>query len=219
MEFALLDGERIKAAKGLRAACPCCDELVIAKCGDFKVHHWAHFNRKMCDPWWETETEWHRKWKDEFPEECREFILHDPLTGEKHIIDIKAPSGAIIEFQHSQITEEERISRESFYTTQSKHMIWVLDCSERSLKFIFYQGFIRDREFGMGEDKEIMWFGRHKIFHKWIGSKVFVLLDFGDDVLWWLKGFDPVKKTIIVNARYKSIFIKKSIETGPNGND
>lgn len=212
MQFAILNGERTKPSKGLRATCPNCGSIMIAKCGDYVVHHWAHLSKKMCDPWWETETEWHRKWKEHFPEECREVVVQDSRTGERHIIDVKSPSGAIIEFQHSPITEDERLARENFYSTQTRNLIWVLDCSERSLKFIFYQGFTRDNSFKMGVDKEINWYGRHKILHKWSKSKAFVLLDFGDDVLWWLRGFDENNKTILVNARYKSVFIEKSNE-------
>lgn len=211
MQFAILNGERTKPLKGLRAACPCCGELVIAKCGDFKVHHWAHLSRKMCDPWWETETDWHREWKEKFPESFREIVLFDEKTSEKHIADIKSHGNNIIEFQHSPISEEERISRETFYLQFGKNMTWVLDCSDRSFKFIFFQGFISDGKFEMEANKEIHWFGRSKLFHKWAGSKAFVLLDFGDEILWWLRSFDPINKKIVVNPRYKSTFINRHL--------
>ena len=73
--------------------------------------------------WWETETEWHRKWKDLFPQECQEVIKYDDVSGEKHIADVYTKDGIVIEFQHSHITAQERESRERFY----KKMFWVVD--------------------------------------------------------------------------------------------
>lgn len=35
--------------------------------------------------------------------------------GEKHIADVKTVHGSVIEFQHSFITSEERLSRDNFY--------------------------------------------------------------------------------------------------------
>lgn len=124
MHFALIDDKHIEATPGLKGAvCPGCGALVIAKCGTQKVHHWAHRNTKMCDNWWETETEWHRKWKNNFPTEWQEVFLPDSQTGEKHIADVRTEHGLVVEFQHSHITPEERISREKFY----KNMVWVVD--------------------------------------------------------------------------------------------
>ncbi len=58
---------------------------------------------RSCDPWWENETEWHRKWKGNFAEEWQEVILTDGITDEKHIADIRTPYGLVVEFQHSHI--------------------------------------------------------------------------------------------------------------------
>jgi hypothetical protein len=51
----------------------------------------AHKGRLECDPWYE-ETEWHRSWKDRFPLGWQEQIAYDPVTGEKHIADVRTPS-------------------------------------------------------------------------------------------------------------------------------
>lgn len=124
MHFALINDKHIEAAPGLRGAvCPGCGAPVIAKCGIQKVNHWAHRNTKMCDSWWETETEWHRAWKNNFPIEWQEVFLPDEQTGEKHIADVRTEHGLVIEFQHSHITPEERIAREKFY----KNMVWIVD--------------------------------------------------------------------------------------------
>ncbi|MGA9598668.1 MAG: CoiA-like domain protein [Methylocystis sp.] len=97
---------------------------MIAKCGPRITHHWAHFGRRNCDPWWENETAWHRDWKNLFPEHCRE-ICHTAPDGEIHRADIKTPTGIVIEVQHSSITDAERLSRESFY----KNIVWIIDGS------------------------------------------------------------------------------------------
>lgn len=124
MRFALLDNKHIEAAPDISGAvCPGCGAPVIAKCGTQKVHHWAHRNTRMCDSWWEPETQWHRNWKNEFPYEWQEIFLSDEQTGELHIADVRTGHGLVIEFQHSHIKPEERISREKFY----KNMVWVVD--------------------------------------------------------------------------------------------
>jgi len=96
MEIALVDGERSEPFAGGRGTCPQCDYPMIAKCGPRVLHHWAHFGRRNCDLWWETETAWHRAWKALFPAECRE-VSHVAEDGEIHRADIKAHSGVVVE--------------------------------------------------------------------------------------------------------------------------
>jgi hypothetical protein len=95
---------------------------VIAKCGEQRVHHWAHLGQRTCDQWWEPETEWHRTWKRKFPDAWHEYVMHDD-TREKHIADVRTPDGIVIEFQHSHLRDEERSAREHFY----REMVWVVD--------------------------------------------------------------------------------------------
>lgn len=124
MRFALVGNERLEAKPELKGAlCPCCLNPVTAKCGEQRIHHWAHKSKRTCDSWWEPETEWHRAWKSKFPAEWQEFIRSDDQTGEKHIADVCTGHGLVLEFQHSAIKSEERISREQFY----KNMVWVVD--------------------------------------------------------------------------------------------
>jgi hypothetical protein len=122
-KFAIVDGKRTEAHKGLHGQCPVCRNPVIAKCGEKNVHHWAHESVQDCDSWWENKGEWHCKWQDEFDNDWQEIIIE--TNGEKHIADIKTPNGLVIEFQHSPISLEEQRKREKFY----KNMIWVVDCS------------------------------------------------------------------------------------------
>lgn len=122
MHIALVDGVRTPPSTGLPGRCPVCEREMIAKCGEIRVHHWAHRGRKVCDHWWETETEWHRTWKNRFEIGWHENIRHAE-NGEKHIADIRTPHELVIEFQHSAIKAEERAAREGFYG----NMVWVVD--------------------------------------------------------------------------------------------
>jgi competence protein CoiA len=78
---------------------------------------------RECDTWAEKETYWHRGWKNKFPAECQEFVQYDERSGEKHIADVRAPHGLVIEFQHSPLDPLERAAREHFYG----NMVWVVD--------------------------------------------------------------------------------------------
>jgi hypothetical protein len=124
MKYAIVNGEKIEAFEGGRGVCPVCESNLIAKCGEVRIHHWAHSKKQECDHWWESETEWHRQWKGNFPVEWQE-VIHFDGSGEKHIADVKTDSGLVIEFQHSHIKPEERRSREHFYG----NMVWVVDCT------------------------------------------------------------------------------------------
>ena len=135
--------ERIEAKRGQVATCPCCEIDLIPKCGELKVHHWAHKRGHNCDPWWEPETEWHRDWKNKFPTGWQETVRFDPVTNEKHIADIFIPTNELtIEFQNSPITKEELESRESFY----KKMIWVVNAKNFSILTFSIQSVFKDIE-------------------------------------------------------------------------
>ena len=127
MKFANVDGIRCEATvSGQRGVCPGCGATVVAKCGRVKVNHWAHLSGKDCDNWHEPETEWHRMWKNQFPEEWQEKDFVDEKTGEHHRADVHTPHGLTIEFQHSSITLEECEAREKFYSSVG-NLIWVVD--------------------------------------------------------------------------------------------
>lgn len=122
MQYAILEGQRRKAAPALFATCPLCERPVLAKCGTQRIWHWAHQGKVTCDFEREKETEWHRKWKGHFPEKHQEVISQGP-TGERHIADVKNGHGLVIEFQHSRLPQEERKARETFH----ENMVWVVD--------------------------------------------------------------------------------------------
>lgn len=123
MQFALVNGLKTPPSPKATGKCPVCGNATGSKCGPQKMWHWAHAKRQSCDPWWENETLWHRAWKSNWAVEYREVVQTDEATGEKHIADVKNSAGVVLEFQNSQMNDEELASRESFY----RNMIWVVN--------------------------------------------------------------------------------------------
>ena len=176
MKYALINNQRVEAQKDMKGICPVCKQPVIAKCGQFRVNHWAHSKFASCDKWWESETEWHREWKNQFPEEWQEIIAYDDNTREKHVADIKTDQGFVIEFQHSHIKLEERISRELFY----KNMVWVVDGTRLKLTFPrFYKSFHNGNIRFIPKTKIfILYHADESIPKEWLNSNVPVIMDF-----------------------------------------
>jgi len=204
MRFSIIDGEKVEAQPKSKGICPHCQSEMIAKCGRVKVWHWAHKGNPPCDPWWESETEWHREWKDKFPKDWQEVSHIDPITGEQHIADVKNPFGLVIEFQHSAIKPEERISREKFY----KEMVWVIDGTRGELDESYFNMGLHGPIQKSPLAYQIEWWGRSRILHNWGESEVKVYLDFGKDVLWRLVLFDQAKKIGVVGPLPKSSFVE-----------
>ena len=150
MQYALVNSIRMQAFPGGKGVCPTCDRDLIAKCGNRIMHHWAHDHRQNCDPWWENETRWHREWKNQFPEECREISHRDP-NGEIHRADLKTSTGIVIELQHSAISDSERLSREEFY----RNLVWVVDGTSFQKNFDILH-MLPDPKSKLAED--IVWF-------------------------------------------------------------
>ena len=176
MRFAFFKDERIEATKGAKGVCPSCGSELIARCGEIKIHHWAH--KKNCnDHWWENEKEWHRNWKNKFPKEWQE-IIHKDESGEKHIADVKTPDDWVIEFQHSAIKPEERRSRNEFYNKNSK-LIWVVDCKRRKTDVkqftneLFYS-------FGTSSPSILEVYADSRLLKEWKNNNSYVFLDFGN---------------------------------------
>jgi len=126
MKFSLVNGERLPPFPKGRGICPVCGYKTVARCGTQKIWHWAHRPGKECDKWWESETEWHRDWKEYWPDENQEVVHFDEETGEKHIADVKNDNAVVIEFQNSPLALDELRSRELFY----KNMIWIVNAEK-----------------------------------------------------------------------------------------
>ena len=173
MRYALVAGQREEARPKLEGVCSNCREPVIAKCGARRVWHWAHLGERTCDVWWEPETHWHRGWKAHFPNTWQEVIHHAP-DGEKHVADVKIPHGLFIEFQHSFLEPQERLSREAFY----RNMVWVVDGTrrKRDRKRFFSAIALWQR---LTRDVFITPLVKEGLPTEWLNSSVRVYFDFG----------------------------------------
>jgi competence protein CoiA len=210
-KFADVDGERREAEPGLSGKCLFCGDAMIAKCGPIRVWHWAHRGTRTCDPWWESETPWHRAWKDHFPKAWQE-IIHQSQNSEKHIADVKTESGLVIEFQHSHLRPVERESRETFY----RKMVWVVDAASRKRDRAQFFASV-DAATVINHEPALIVLVRWKegaLLRDWGASSVPVYFDFGDTpFLWRLNPCIPngvtylsrVPKTVFLDAHLKGI--------------
>jgi len=182
MKFALVNGQRQEAQPHLSGICPSCDHPMIAKCGEVKVRHWAHRGNRVCDSWWENETEWHRTWKGLFPLHWQE-VVHRSETGEKHIADVKTDCGLVIELQHSYIRPEERRSRDAFY----RQLVWVVDGARRKRDATQFANAWNDGT-PVGKESLVrrLYADDCALLREWSGSNTPIFFDFGGPVLGWL---------------------------------
>ncbi|UOA23234.1 hypothetical protein DSM110277_01648 [Sulfitobacter pontiacus] len=205
MRYASLNSVRVEPSPGAHAFCSCCGADLIAKCGSQKLWHWAHKGKTHCDHWWENETIWHRIWKEQFPASWREAV-QTSSSGEKHIADIKAEFGLVVEFQHSPISYRERRSRELFY----QRMIWVIDGTRlKSDREPFFKH-INVKTARHFEGVEVVEFNPYvpRITRRWMDAEKPVFVDFGDDDLWgisaqmgvWQKFTSKISKVEFVDT-------------------
>lgn len=204
MKYALVEGHRREAEPGLPGHCPLCGSAMVARCGDVRVRHWAHRGRRICDHWWETETPWHRAWKDHFPVEWQE-VRHVAEDTEVHIADVKTEHGQVIEFQHSYLSPDERRAREAFY----RRMVWVVDGLRRKRD---WSSFDKAQELARVVSPKPLALAvpadEGALMRDWTDSRVAVYFDFGASVLWCLlperQGgmviLAPVTRTDFINA-------------------
>ena len=201
MQFAVINNLKVKPIKGQIGFCPMCGAEMIARCGEIKIHHWAHKGKLHCDKWWESETQWHRNWKNYFPVEWQE-IIHKDSNDEKHIADIKTPHGLVVEFQHSYISKEERDSRESFY----KHMIWIVDGTRRKSDLNRYKA--GARYFNRSKMPNVVYvpYPEEVMPKEWSESKEIVIIDFNGEsqnlqqklVMFWRPKGKPLMQCMIL---------------------
>lgn len=177
VRYAVVDGQRLEASPRLKGLCPGCGSAVTAKCGARRIWHWAHDANRSCDPWWEPETEWHRGWKSLFPADQQEVRLQAE-DGEWHIADVRTPSGLVLEFQHSSMSDEERKSRDDFHD----RLVWVVDGSvmkraaKRFERWLGYGSMFQDSHRHRGTDLHGAW--EVELPEQWLKSRHPVVFDF-----------------------------------------
>ncbi|MDB9938883.1 hypothetical protein OAD78_06880 [Candidatus Thioglobus sp.] len=184
MRFALSNDKRIEATKGAKGICPCCGNDLVAKCGEINIHHWSH--KKKCDDhWWENETEWHRNWKNYFPKEWQEIIHYDE-SGERHIADVKTSEDWVIEFQHSAIDKEERLSRDNFYNK----LIWIVDGMRRKTDLKQFKSLLNEVRFVFYEPLLLIVSPEEcRLTKEWGDSNSLMFVDFGDSLISYKDGY------------------------------
>ena len=156
MLYATLDGKRIRPVRGARAKCPSCGEVVEAKCGQIKVHHWTHRPGSSCGESADM-SEWHVNWQLQVVPEATEVVLSPRRA------DLRGNDGIVIELQHSAISTEEIGAREAHYG----HMVWMFDATERfSVWFSGPRAFVH-----LGNNKSLL------------ACRKPLFLDFGDAVV------------------------------------
>jgi hypothetical protein len=157
-----VDGEeRIAAGPGLVGVCPgCCSELT-AKCGEIRVWHWSHRAANDCDPWHESETDWHLWWKSKAPRDWIEVSLGP------HRADVRRDDGLVLEFQHSHIDPATIREREGFYGL----MAWLVDLRDVQHHLDFREA---------GEGIRFHWRHARKV---WAKASKPLFFDLGDRVL------------------------------------
>tara|TARA_R100001369_G_C3312907_1_gene167652 strand:- start:82 stop:1527 length:1446 start_codon:yes stop_codon:yes gene_type:complete len=118
------NNKRISPEKGRIGFCQLCKKKVRAYCGEINIDHWRHIKIQNCDSWSEGETEWHREWKKEFPDDWQEVIIEK--DSEIHIADILTSSNLVLELQNSSISSTTIKIREKFYGK----MIWLINANK-----------------------------------------------------------------------------------------
>jgi hypothetical protein len=215
MKYALANEQRLEAQPGLSGKCPSCEAPMVAKCGEVKIWHWAHQGKRVCDHWWENETEWHRAWKSQFPDDWQE-IVHRAEDGEKHIADVKTDLDWVIEFQYSHIKPDERRSRDSFYPK----LAWVVNGDRRTR---YKKQFMTALdEMGPVHLQPLV----HQVYldlcvplRDWAGSHVPVFFDFQEEPVLWCLLPNHAGMWVYVAALHRSDFIKLVREDSQGAHD
>ena len=119
--------EKIAPTPASKAICPICGKEVISKCGQINAWHWSHINIQDCDPWNESENEWHYNWKSRFSSNNCEINIRN------HRADILTSNNEVIELQSTYISPDEIIERERHYI----NMLWLFNVIDSEINIDF----------------------------------------------------------------------------------
>jgi competence CoiA-like predicted nuclease len=94
--IAIVETVRTEAAPKLIGRCQMCNGKMIAKCGDFKIWHWAHeVNNDNCQG--KIMSAWHYEWQQRFDAELREV----PTLNNTRADILREDEAVSIEFQNT----------------------------------------------------------------------------------------------------------------------
>jgi len=217
-----VNGVRRRPEPGLRGVCDLCGGAMVSRCGKVRIHHWAHLRKRNCDPWWENETEWHRNWKEKFPEPFREVTVVSD-SGERHRADVKTGIGRVVEFQYSPIKLEDRTAREEFYGK----MAWVVSGLRLKRDATNFGRALGDAIVVNSDPLRLkLWKGDCSILRDWSVASASVYLDFGEtvfsaasfkfgrSVLWQLSPSEHNWEVLVTPIRRKT-FIDAAMNGSP----
>jgi competence protein CoiA len=217
MKFALVNGGKVEASKGARGLCQGCGTELIARCGETRINHWAHKGHRICDQWWENETEWHRAWKGQFPVEWQE-VIHRDNNGEKHIADVKTDKDWVLEFQHSYLKPEERRARDAFY----QKLVWIVDGTRRKTDGLQFAKALNGGSLVHAQlNIRSVSTDKCALLREWSGSQASVFFDFAEankpktGALWWLLPDSTNGKAFVLP--FSCVDFIKVHQTGTNG--
>lgn len=141
-------GERISAEvaeKGYdKYYCQMCDNKLILRKGDIKIHHFAHYPGVNCDHWWEPETELHMRMKQDI---CgilekkesinileKEYAINHVLGRLIADVYVEFNDGLkiAVECQLSPKSLNEMITKTFIYSDSGIYTLWVTSSLHRS---------------------------------------------------------------------------------------
>jgi competence CoiA-like predicted nuclease len=162
--------------------CEICSNILIAKKGNIKVHHYAHKSSDIinCDDWAprfksDGEHHWHLQWQYFFRDnnfgdiEC---VIKKELDNKLicHRSDIITQTNYIVEIQHSNISDKDVVKREEFY---GDNLIWIINgrCGRCGRCDMFVFLFYTENDFYIGQ--------YHKEFIYSFKKQIFIDTDYG----------------------------------------
>lgn len=182
------DGVKLNPTREVTGFCPLCKSRLIPKIGRCRLPrpHWAHMAGAVCDPWAEhdSETEWHRDWKQVVVPHRREVVLD--VGGERHFADIVGAGHTIVEVQRSPITGQVVLERAKFYNNYNERsrLVWVFYATDFASRLAFradprYAG-------------RVLFRWKHlRDSHRVAASNARVFWDFGHDWMFKPSCFEP----------------------------
>ncbi len=184
MLLAKLDDILISAEPNTRAICPHCNQIVISKCGDVNVWHWAHLEKCIFET--EGETAWHFLWK----QISISFGLQTEFGFYRHITDAADHKNKICyEFQYSPISRLEIIDRVIHYKSNGYITKWIFD---------YKQKYIDDQLLLTFVDNNVV-----KFQQKWAKRTIIDVFE-GKSILYGIIYFDVGDYKILVKKLYNN---------------